>query len=346
MTPTPSPDTSSDDPVLLAQNKPPAFPGKDSATQAAPMTSATPSAPATPPVSQRWANAPDTLPPDPTDADPASSVEQTGYRNPAALARYPPNVAANAKMLADYVLPINSYQLARSPVWVQAAQAAHEYDPSFNAAQYDIRKSLNNSFASGKDSQALQSINRTVKHLGDLRDTVKDLNNPTEGQYSVLTGPMSQAETWLERKRGDPRPGRFDFLSNAAASEMVGATRGSGGAEKDVDRWKQGMNASDPQSVQMGNINTAVDILSGIAASAREKYIKGMGRPPQNWEFLDPRSRQVLTEMGFDPDKIEHGVKASEARLPANRQAQVAPQPGQSPQPTTRQSIMQRHGLQ
>lgn len=325
------PESTPDAPMLMAQNKPPAFPGKTAQPQA----------------SQRWASAPDTLPPDATDADPASTVEQTGYRNPAALAKYPSHVAANAKMLADYTVPINSYQLARSPVWVQAAQAAHEYDPSFNAAQYDIRKNLNNSFASGKDSQALQSINRTVKHLGDLRDTVKKLNNPTEGQYSVLTSPISQAETWWERKSGDPRPGRFDFLSNAAASEMVGATRGSGGAEKDVDRWKQGMNAGDPQSVQMGNIDTAVDILSGIAASAREKYIKGMGRPPQNWVFLDPRSRQVLMEMGFDPDKIEHGVKAAEARLPGSAQnlQNVTTQPHAEQPTSTRQAIMERHGL-
>jgi hypothetical protein len=327
-----------DTPVLMAQNKQPAFPGRTQTAQAP--------APSPQTTSQRWASAPDTLPPDATDADPASAVAQTGYRNPAALSRYPANVAQNAKMLADYVLPVNSYQLARSPIWVQAAQAAYEYDPSFNAAQYDIRKSLNNSFASGKDSQALQSINRTVKHLGDLRDTVKALNNPTEGEYSVLTSPVSQAKTWLERKSGDPRPGRFDFLSNAAASEMVGATRGSGGAEKDVERWKQGMNAADPQSVQMGNIDTAVDILSGIAASAREKYIKGMGRPPQNWQFLDPRSRQVLAEMGFDPDKIEHGVKASEAKLPpsAKNLQTVTNQPDQQT-PNTRQSIMARHGL-
>lgn len=312
MTPTPAvqPDSQSpptDAPILMAQNNPPPMPG---ASQGTPQQTA----------SQRWASAPDTLPPDPTDNDPAASVAQTGYRNPDALKKYSPTIAANAKMLADYTLPINSYQLARSPMWVQAAQAAHDYDPSFNASQYDIRKALNNSFASGKDSQNLQSINRTIKHLGDLRDTVTALDNPDQGQYSILTKPISAAETWFKTMEGDPRVKNFDNYANAAAGEMVGATRGVGGAEKDVDRWRQQLSASDPKSAQMAAVNSAVDVLAGIAASAREKYIKGMGRPPQTWQFLDPRSRQVLTEMGFDPDKIEHGVRASEARLPTQGQ--------------------------
>lgn len=251
------------DPILLAQNKPPVPP---SSGPPPPSASA-----------QRWANAPDTLPPDDTDTNPEASVSQTGYRNPAALAKYNPAVANNAKMLADYTLPINSYQLARSPVWAQAAQAAHEYDPSFNAAQYDIRKNLNNSFASGKDSVLLQSVNRTVGHLGDLRDVANDLDN-SSGYFGAPL--VSKIENLAERASGDPRVGRFESYADAAAREMVQATRGVGGNESDVKAWRGNLNSADPKGLQLGNIETAINILSQIASAQREKYIKGMGRPP------------------------------------------------------------------
>lgn len=300
------------DPILLAQNKPPDLPSSG------------------PPAStaQRWASAPDTLPPDDSDSNPEASVSQTGYRNPAALAKYKPTVANNAKMLADYTLPINSYQLARSPVWVQAAQAAHEYDPSFNAAQYDIRKNLNNSFASGKDSVLLQSVNRTVGHLGDLRDVANNLDN-SSGYFGAPL--VSKIENLAERASGDPRVGRFESYADAAAREMVQATRGVGGNESDVKAWRGNLNSADPKGLQLGNIETAINILSQIASAQREKYIKGMGRPPQQWQFLDPRSRQVLTEMGFDPDKIEQGVKAEDARLSAPGQKNLQTNTNKTP---------------
>lgn len=251
--------------------------------------------------------------PQPVDDDFFADVadsQKKGF-NEAALAKYPSRLQDMAKQLATYQSPATGYMLTRSPRWQAAAQAAHEYDPSFNVGQYDIRQGVRKDFTSGPTSKALQSVNMAIKHLDDLRDASKDLNN-FGGVGTPLNGPVN----WVEKTLGDKRVGVFETKANAVASEMVKATRGTGGAESDVQSWRKVLDPNGSPEQQNGNIDAAIDLLSGRIAAARDTYQKGMGKPPIDLQMLSPRSRQILTGMGYDPDKIEQGSKASEAKLP------------------------------
>jgi hypothetical protein len=277
----PAPLDPSDASVLMAQNKPPAFP----------------------PAQQAQAVPDKPIPFDDADTNPA----QTGYRNLGALKRYPTQVQNLAKGLMNYSLPFPSYQLGREAqkgggVWTTALQAAMEADPSFDSTQYPARAQLVKKFAALTGADNKTALNTAILHLDSLHENQQKLNNFSS---PLLNAPINYLE---QHVTGDPRQGNVEASANAVADELTRAFRGTGGSEAEVQAWKNlvgGVNQSPQQ--QQGVIDNAVKLLSGRLRQLRQQYVDGMGRPPE-YKMLAPDSRAILQKLGYDPDAVESGV--------------------------------------
>ena len=273
-----------DSPVLMAQNAPPPFPKPQAQTQP----------PAIGPN--------DAIPFDDGDTDPKS----TGYRNQAALSRYPPDVQSKARMLASYSIPYPQFQLGREAqkgggAWTLALQAASELDPAFDAKQYPARESLMKKFTSMAGADNKTAFNTAISHLDSLAESQKALKNFSS---PLLNAPVNAFESGV---LGDPRQGNVSAKAAAVADELTRAFRGTSGAEQEVQDWKKtvgGVNQSPDQ--QKGIRDTAVQLLAGRLRQLRQQYVDGMGRPPE-WSFLTPDSRKILQKLGYNPDEVEAG---------------------------------------
>ena len=252
----------------------------------------------------------------------AEQSESSG-RNEAALAKYPSNIRTQAKGLADYRITISPFALTK-PYWQQAIQAAQEYDPTFDQSQYAIRQGVKKDFTSGATSKALTSLNTAIGHLDSLKDAAAKLNN-----FSSVATPLNGPVNWAESELGDPRVNNFNERANAVSTELTRAFRGSGGAEADVQAWRKNLPVNGSPDQQKEAIDGAIDLLSSRVGALKDQYQKGLGKPA-DFNFLNPKARSILTGMGYDPDKIEGGMKASDARLgqaPASDPVNVAPPP-------------------
>ena len=249
---------------------------------------------------------------DPFFADVDAAIKQG--RDESVLAKYPPRLQQMAKQLADYQAPVTPYMLSRSPAWGEAAEVAHEYDPSFMVGQYDTRQKLRNDYTSGATSKNITSLNTAIGHLDSLRDAATKLKN-----FGGLATPLNAPINWAESAAGDPSVNNYNERANAVSTELTRAFRGTGGSEADVKAWRDNLPVNGSPDQQKGAIDGGIDLLSSRVAALRDTYQRGMGKPPIDLPMLSPKSRQILTSMGYDPDKIEQGAKAKDARMPPAR---------------------------
>src|ERR1700722_8252588 len=291
-----TPDPAAPEPVIAAPE--PVAPEPDPADphQSAPSPSA----------------APPSISFDATGNDPAAIAKTSGYRNWSALDGVPPRLAEVAKSLVNYNVPVTPYMFAKSPLYAAAAQLANRVNPAWTAGDYEVRQKVRNDFATGEDSKGVRALNQALYHLGDMHDQVQALGNV--GGFPFSTD-VNAVKNWYKEHEGDRHPGIFRETGDAASSEIVKATRGTGGSEKDIENWRANLPVNGSPEQQEGQIKKAIDILSGSISSYRQKYMKGMGEPPIDFPFIDPRGRQILTKLGIDPDKVELGMSGEDAKL-------------------------------
>lgn len=240
--------------------------------------------------------------------DQAESSEKSG-RNESALAKYPASVQQRARMLANYDAPVTPYMLTKSPAWNAAVTAATDYDRSFSVGQYEVRQGVKKAFAGGTEARALTSLNTAIGHLDSLKDAAEKLEN-FKWPVAFLNAPANA----IESAAGDPRVNNFNERANAVSTELTRAFRGSGGAEADVKAWRANLPVNGSPDQQKQSVDGAIDLLSSRIGALKDQYTKGMGRPA-DFNFLGAKQRGILTKMGYDPDKIENGMKAEDARL-------------------------------
>lgn len=276
------------------------------------------------------------LPANAFGTDTSELAAKGGYHNPSAFDGVNRDVADRAKALLTYTTPATPYMFARDPLTKAAAGliTSRGIDPSWNPGNYELRQKVKQSFTSGADATGLKSLNQTIYHLGDLKDQVPELNNASGFLSTAVRNPI---ENWWATANGDKRPGTFQETADAAANELVRALRGTGGNEADIQEWRKNLPVNGSPEQQNGQIDKAIDILSGAVSAYRQKYTKGIGKPPVDFPFIDDRGRRILTQMGIDPDKIEVGMSAKEARAEAKK-------PTAAPTPSTPHHVIAIEG--
>lgn len=254
--------------------------------------------------------------PQPIPADDPIAAKYGGVPEDNPFFRYPLNVQSLARQLVDYKIPLPSgFALARpnSP-WNAALQAAGYLDPTFDATQYGSRYQLRKDFTSGTGAKALASLNMTINHLNGLREKSEALQNRSVTPWNAVANKVLTLE-------GDPRVTNFDMARNAVSNELTRLFRGTGGAEADIQAWKQTINSSESPEQLKGAIDTAISLLAGRAAALEDQWNKGIGKP-RDFHFLSDQSRQIIQKLGYDPNSVEHG------QVQTLQQQKQAPQAG------------------
>lgn len=276
-----------------------------------PATPATPATPNTP--AKKASSAFDAL------FDQAEKSEAEG-RDESALSRYPADMRTNIKGLVDYKVPLAPTSM-RMPYWQAAMSAAQEYDPTFNASEYQNRQALKKSFESGKHADNITSFNTAIGHLGRMNESGQALHNRKSPLWNTI------ANTVESGVFGAPELTRYEQDANAVASELTRAFRGTGGAEADVQAWRKAMSMNGSPEQLHANVDEAIQLLKSRIQELQDQYRQGMGKNPPR--FLGDNARKLLERMGYNPEEIEgHGPAAGKPPVAAGAPA-GAPSPAQ-----------------
>jgi len=222
------------------------------------------------------------------------------------LATLPGPVAAQVKALAEGRMAFPGGFALKSPYWQQMISAVSQYDPSFDAVNYNARQKTRNDFTSGKSATSINALNTVIGHLQTLSDAADGLNNSSIPGVNKLTN-------FLASNTGDPRVKVFNTAKKAVVDELTRAYRGTGGSEADIKSWAENIDAANSPEQLHSVIAQMGHLLESKVTALGEQYNQGMGTTANPIQLVTPHARGVLTKL----EQRMGDEQAAQTQLPA-----------------------------
>jgi hypothetical protein len=201
--------------------------------------------------------------------------------------------ANQVKALADGRMAFPSGFALKSPYWQQMLQAVSQYDPSFDAVQYNARSRARSDATSGKLAQNNNALNTGIGHIGQLADAVAGLHNVSWSQSA------NAVKNWLGSEFGGTGPTNFEAIKNRVAPEIVKIWRGTGGAEADIKRDLDSLSDAKTPAQLYGALQEIAGLMQSKIAANRAQYDSAMGPNGLPLHMITPQSQATL-------DRLDH----------------------------------------
>jgi hypothetical protein len=161
------------------------------------------------------------------------------------------------KALADGRLQFPTGQALRTPYWQNMVSQVAQYDPSFDAINYNARSATRKAFTSGAESKSINALNTVMGHLDELDKAAKDLNNSGFTLWNeYVSNPVAGA--FSPEFKG--RLNKFNLTKQAVVDEMEKAYRGSSGAQGGIEAWKKTLSSADSYQALRSSIQQGVKL--------------------------------------------------------------------------------------
>lgn len=221
-------------------------------------------------------------------AAPGASAPGAGAASgDAFLASVPKQIGDQVKALAEGRMAFPTGQALKSPYWQSMLSAVAQYDPSFDAVNYNARAKTRQDFTSGKSAQAVNAFNTVLGHIGNLEEAGKALNNSSVPLWNTVTNSVIDAT-------GDPRVKNYNLAKDAVVGELVKAFNNGHISDSQLKEWSASVkDANSPE--QMAAVNKQLVSLLGSKINAmKEQYTAGMGTTSQTMPLLKPHAKAVF----------------------------------------------------
>jgi len=240
------------------------------------------------------------------------SSASTAYSNSATamlhgddfLKTIPPALADQVKAYASGKMPLPTGYALKSPYFQKMMQMVTQYDPSFDAVNYNARAKTRADFTSGKSAQSINALNTVIGHLESLSTAADNLNNSSFPVWNKVANAYENAT-------GDPRIKTFDTTKKAVVDELTRVWRGSGGSEGDIKTWSDQINSANSPDQLHSVIGQIGDLLESKINSLAETYKQGMGTTADPIEFVTKKSQAALDKMRGAPSDNGSGDNSS-----------------------------------
>jgi hypothetical protein len=228
------------------------------------------------------------------------------------LKSMPPALGAQVKALAEGKMAFPAGFALKSPYWQAMISRVAQYDPSFDAVNYNARSKTRNAFTSGKEAQQVNALNTAIGHLGELADVGEAVHQGNIPLVNSLVNKLASAV-------GDPSLTNFKAVRDRVVDEVTRLYRGTGGAESDVKRGLENFSPDASPEQRHGAIKETVNLMRSKMDALEDQYKQGMGTTTQGLTLLNPKAKAVL-------DKVE--AVGKQAPAAGNRAAQGGYQVG------------------
>lgn len=219
------------------------------------------------------------------------------------LKTLPPSAALQVKSLAEGKMPFPGGFALKSPYWQQMIQAVGQYDPTFDAVNYNARAGTRKDFTSGKTAQNITALNTAMSHLDSLNNAYNELGNSDYPSYNKIANYLGNA-TGNQKIQGDTA--RVSTDAEAVSHELAKVFRSTGMSEGEIKAWKEKIDTNTTPAQQKAVIGGAIDLMNGRIQALGQQYNKGMGTTKDGLELLSPEAQQAY-------QRLSGGEKGSSA---------------------------------
>lgn len=185
----------------------------------------------------------------------------------------------------------------RSPFWQEKLSQVAQYDPNFDATNFNARAKARANVISGKIGQSNNALNTAMGHLATLKGQID--GTASHGGMLGLATTVNAIENAYLKGSGDPGVTNFKDTAAKLADELEAVYRNGGGAEQGVVRQLQSLDVNASREQKLGVIHNAMDLLASKMAANLSQYNFGMSGKP-TWDMLDPHAKDILDNVAPD----------------------------------------------
>lgn len=231
-----------------------------------------------------------------------------------------PNIASQVKALADGKMQFPGGFALKSPYWQQMISAVSQYDPNFDAVNYNARSKTRNSFVAGPDANNITALNTGMNHAASLKDAYDQLGNT---DYPSI----NTAKNWLGNTFGDTttqtNTAAVSAKGHALSGELAKVFRSTGMAESDIKSWEDKLSTSATPAQSKEILNSAMDLMEGRLQALSSKYNQGMGTTKNGIDLLSPEAQKAYYKVrGQQPYSVNASGNPNQAIPSASGNAQ------------------------
>lgn len=216
------------------------------------------------------------------------------------LKSLPDTEAAQVKALAEGRMQFPSGFALKSPYWQQMLSAVSQYDPNFDAVNYNARNKTYQDFTSGKSAQNLTALNTAMGHLETLDKDFSKLNNSDLPWVNPIANSLA-INTGNKDVQGNMSAVGAD--ASGVSNELAKVFRSTGMSQKEVQDWEDKISANSSPSQMQGTIKSAINLMNSRIDSLGEQYNKGMGTSKNGIELLSPEAQLAYAKLTGIPPK-------------------------------------------
>lgn len=231
----------------------------------------------------------------PSTAGAPDSTQSTGAEF---LSTIPKPLADQVKALSEGRLAFPAGFALKSPYWQNMLQMVSQYDPTFDAINFNARVGTRKDFTSGTSAKSITALNTVIGHLNTFSKAADALDNTNLPAYNSIAN-------WVSSNSGDPRVKQFENTRKAVADELTRVWRGTGGAEGDIQAWLNTMSAAGSPAQLHGVIKNIGDLLESRINALQDQYKRGMGTTEQPMQFLTREARTTLDRLEQKTSGVE-----------------------------------------
>lgn len=231
----------------------------------------------------------------PAQGGDANQMPVTQLQGVDLLKRLPPQIAAQVKALDEGHMPFPGGFALKSPYWQRMMTLVSQYDPAFDAVNYNARYSTRKAFTSGPEGRQINALNTAIGHLGQLDSEIDNLHN---------TGftPYNEAANWLQstvNANGNTAQAlaSFDATKKSVADEVTRVWRGTGGSEADIKERLQELGSSKSPAQLRAALSSIGGLLESKINALNDQYTRGMGIAASDTQFVSPHAQEMLKQI-------------------------------------------------
>jgi hypothetical protein len=232
----------------------------------------------------------------------------------AVLKSLPAGIAVQVQKLAEGKQAFPTGFAMKSPYWQNMVSLVAQYDPSFDAVNFNKRNQTATAFAKGKQADAVRAVNQTLYHMGGLADNIESLSN-FNGMATPLNYIVNPAQKYLG---GDPRQGTFEQTAHAVGSELRKVfSNGGTGSLQELQQWEDTLPVNGSQVQQTAYLKNGLNLLQGAMSALDNQYKEGMGNKASINDLITPIARKVIDRISGSGTPTPAAPGAAPAAQPA-----------------------------
>lgn len=214
-----------------------------------------------------------------------------------------PGTAGLVKAYADGRMAFPGGAAMRSPRMMQLLSLVSQYDPSFDATDFNARNKTMAGFTAGKQGDAVRAVNQAIAHAGSLSDAIDKLDN-----FGGMATPLNKIVNPVEEAFGNSKQGNFRMNALALSAELRKVFAGGGGGSlSELQSWESGLPENASKDQQKAYLAKGLELLQGGIGALNDQYQRGMGPKSNVMNLVSPTAKSALDKLigAGDPDSPE-----------------------------------------